>query len=103
MPKAAPRRIIRQDRRDLRESEHEDQVEEQLERSDALLALSMLLAHSRTLAHATSSVEPRHRIGELGARADIELSVNVAQVVLNCLGAEEHRRRRFSRGAALRQ
>ena len=50
MAEPAPRRIIRQHRRDLREPEDEDEVEEELERRDALLALDVLLAHSRTLA-----------------------------------------------------
>ena len=50
MPEPTPGRIIRQDRRDLREREDEDEVEEELERSDPLLALGVLLAHSRTLA-----------------------------------------------------
>ena len=50
MPEPTPGRIIRQDGRDLREREDEDEVEEELERSDALLALGVLLAHSRTLA-----------------------------------------------------
>ena len=50
VPEASPRRIVRQDRRDLREREDEDEVEEQLERRDPLLALGVLLAHSRTLA-----------------------------------------------------
>jgi hypothetical protein len=50
VPEPTPRRIIRQDRRDLCEPEDEDEVEEELERSDALLALNVLLAHSRTLA-----------------------------------------------------
>ncbi len=45
----APRRIVRQHRRDLRESEDEDEVEEELERGDALLPLGVLLAHRRTL------------------------------------------------------
>jgi hypothetical protein len=50
MPEPTPRRSVRQDRRDLREPEGEDEVEEELERSDALLALGVSLAHSRTLA-----------------------------------------------------
>jgi hypothetical protein len=50
VPEPTPRRIIRQDRRDLRECEDEDEVAEELERSDPVLALSVLLAHSRTLA-----------------------------------------------------
>ena len=50
MPQAAPGRIIRQNRCDLREREDEDEVEEELERRDALLALDVLLAHRRTLA-----------------------------------------------------
>ena len=50
VPEPSPRRIIRQDGRDLREREDEDEVEEKLERSDPLLALDVLLAHSRTLA-----------------------------------------------------
>ena len=50
VPEPAPGRIVRQNRRDLREPEDEDEVEEELERRDALLALDVLLAHSRTLA-----------------------------------------------------
>ena len=49
MPEPAPGRIVRQDRRDLREPEDEDEVEEELERRDPLLALGVLLAHSRTV------------------------------------------------------
>jgi hypothetical protein len=45
----APRRVVRHQRRDLREREHEDQVEEQLERRHAVLVLGVLVAHSRTL------------------------------------------------------
>jgi hypothetical protein len=56
----APSRIIRQDRRDLREREHEDEVEEKLKRSDALLALGVLLAHSRTLARTDRDREFAH-------------------------------------------
>jgi TfoX/Sxy family transcriptional regulator of competence genes len=47
---SSPRRLIRQYRRDLCESEHEHEVEEELERSDPLVALDVRLAHSRTLA-----------------------------------------------------
>jgi hypothetical protein len=50
VPEPTPGRIIRQHGRDLREREDEDEVEEQLERRHPLLALSLLLAHSRTLA-----------------------------------------------------
>ena len=49
MPESAPRRIVREDGRDLGEREDEDEVEEQLERCDSLLALGALLAHSGTL------------------------------------------------------
>jgi hypothetical protein len=49
VPEPTPRRIIRQDRRDLREPEDEDEVEEELERSDPLLALNVLFGHTRTL------------------------------------------------------
>ena len=49
MREPAPRRIVRQHRRDLRESEDEDEVEEELERRDALLSLGVLLAHRWTL------------------------------------------------------
>jgi len=49
VPEPAPGRVIREDSRDLREREDEDEVEQQLERCDPLLALDMLLAHSRTL------------------------------------------------------
>ena len=50
VPEPAPRRIVRQHGRHLREREDEDEVEEQLERRDPLLALGVLFAHSRTLA-----------------------------------------------------
>ena len=40
-----PRLVVQEDRRDLREREHEDEVEEQLERRDPVLALEGLLAH----------------------------------------------------------
>jgi hypothetical protein len=40
------------------ESEDEDEVEEELERSDAVLALGVLLAHRRTL---TRQVGDRNR------------------------------------------
>jgi hypothetical protein len=50
VPEPTPRRIIRQNRRDLREPEYEDEVEEELERGDALLALGVLFAHGRTVA-----------------------------------------------------
>ena len=49
VPEPAPGRIIREDRRHLGEREDEDEVEEELERGDSLLALNRLLAHSRTL------------------------------------------------------
>jgi len=55
-----PSRIIRQYRRDLRECEDEDEVEEELERSDALLTLGVLLAHSRTLAGTDRDCEFAH-------------------------------------------
>jgi hypothetical protein len=45
----APSRIVGQNRRDLRETEDEDKVEEELERTDSLLALEGLLGHGRTL------------------------------------------------------
>jgi hypothetical protein len=60
MPEPTPSRIIRQDRRDLREPEDEDEVEEELERRDALLALSVSLAHSRTLARTDRDREFAH-------------------------------------------
>ena len=50
VPEPTPRRIIRQQRRDLREREHEHEIEEELERRDALLTLSVRLTHKRTLA-----------------------------------------------------
>src|SRR5262249_10283349 len=48
-PEPAPRRILREHRRDLREREDEDEVEEQLERRDPLLTLGVQFAHGRTL------------------------------------------------------
>ena len=45
MPEAAPARIVREHRRDLREPEHENEIEEELERPDRVPAL----AHDRTL------------------------------------------------------
>jgi hypothetical protein len=60
MPQPAPRRIIRDDRCDLREPKDEDEVEEELERSDALLALNVLLAHSRKLARTERDREFAH-------------------------------------------
>jgi hypothetical protein len=47
---------------DLRERENEDEVEEELERSDALPALGVLLAHSRTLLAEVG--QPRLEVGE---------------------------------------
>jgi hypothetical protein len=44
VPEPTPRRIISQNRRDLREPEDENKVEEELERSDPLLAVSVSLA-----------------------------------------------------------
>ena len=49
MAEAAPGRIVGQNRRDLGEPKDEDEVEEELERRNPLLALWMLLAHQRTL------------------------------------------------------
>ena len=49
VPDAGPRRVVREHGRDLREREDEDEVEEELERRDALFSLDVLFAHSRTL------------------------------------------------------
>src|SRR6266851_7759434 len=66
---AAPGRILRQHRRYLREPEDEDEVEEELERSDPLLSLGQLLAHSRTL--------PRNLWGPTLAVRDATLKARV--------------------------
>ena len=50
MSKPTPRRIVRQPRRDLRQREHEHEIEEELERRYALLTLSVKHTHERTLA-----------------------------------------------------
>jgi len=50
----APRRVFRQYRGDLREREDEDQVEEELERRNGVLALGVPVDHSRTLARTVS-------------------------------------------------
>jgi hypothetical protein len=54
MEDSTPRRIVRQQARDLRHREHEGQVEEELERSDlllvAVLELALGVGHGRTLA-----------------------------------------------------
>ena len=55
MSEPTPGRVIGQDGRDLREREDEDEVEEELERSDPLLALGVLFAHSRTVYAATAA------------------------------------------------
>lgn len=52
-----PRRVARENRRDLRERENEHEVEEELERGYALLALELLRAHTWTL-----TPSPRRRI-----------------------------------------
>ena len=49
LPEPAPGRIVQQHPRHLREREDEDEVEEQLERSDPMLNLERLLAHERRL------------------------------------------------------
>ena len=45
MPEPGPALVVQEHRRDLREREDEDEVEEQLEGSDPMLALGALLAH----------------------------------------------------------
>ena len=55
MRKPTPRRVVRKHRRDLREPEREHEIEEELERSDGLPALSVLLAHERKLAVAIAA------------------------------------------------
>jgi hypothetical protein len=51
---SAPRRVVRKQERDLGHREHEDQVEEELERRDRVLVAALLLAlgvgHAWTLA-----------------------------------------------------
>ena len=47
VPKPTPRRIVRQHRCDLREREHEHEIEEKLERRYAFLTLSLQLTHER--------------------------------------------------------
>ena len=49
MPEPTPGRIVRENRRDLREPEHEHEIEEQLERRDRMPAVDALLDHGRTL------------------------------------------------------
>ena len=64
VPEPTPCRIIRQQRCHLSEPEDEDEVEEQLERRNPLLVLSLVLAHGRTLARRlrdrprTTAVQP---------------------------------------------
>ena len=55
MPEPAPRRIVRQHGRDLRQGEHEHEIEEELERRHALSALGVYLAHTGTLTRTASS------------------------------------------------
>jgi hypothetical protein len=57
MGEPAPGRVVPQHRRDLRETEHEDQIEEQLERRNRVPALDALLAHNQTLARPDQSRE----------------------------------------------
>ena len=49
MPEAAPGRIARENRGDLREPEDEHEIEEQLERPDRMPMLAMLFTHDRKL------------------------------------------------------
>ena len=46
---AAPGRVVGHQRRDLREREHEHEIEEQLERRDPVLVLCLRIAHERTV------------------------------------------------------
>ena len=48
----SPRRVVRKQRRDLREPEDEHEVEEELERRNSALVLRVRVAHRRTLAPA---------------------------------------------------
>jgi hypothetical protein len=50
MPDPRPRLVLRKNRRHLRQSEDEDEVEEELERRDPVLVLDSLLAHRPRLA-----------------------------------------------------
>ena len=68
MRKPTPRRVVRKHRRDLREPEREHEIEEELERSDGLPALSVLLAHERKLARSDRCAD---RLGhEIAATLD---------------------------------
>ena len=62
----APCQVARQNRRDLGEPEDEDQIEEELERRDPLLALDVLVAHSQTLTRrgllSTRPLSPSSRV-----------------------------------------
>ena len=81
MSEPAPGRVIRKDSGDLREREDEDEVEEELERSDPLLALDVLFAHSQTLTRrgllSTRPLSPSSRVAfEIVGREAEFASVN---------------------------
>ena len=59
MPEPAPGRIVRQDGRDLREPEDEDEVEEELEWCDRVLAFGAVLAHGSKLTPRAAQPEPQ--------------------------------------------
>src|SRR2546426_2338245 len=74
MPEPTPRGVVRQHRRDLRECQDEDEVEVELERSDPMLGLCVLVAHSRTLARndrgfETTSAPTEETVCRTGSRA----------------------------------
>jgi hypothetical protein len=57
MSETAPGRIVGENRRGLGERKDEDEVEEELERTDPLLTPQMLVGHSRTIIR--KAVAPR--------------------------------------------
>ncbi len=71
MPHPTPGRIIRQDRRDLRESEDENKVEEQLERSNSLLTLNLPVTHSLTLPRTDRQRRPPERLSRCMSYSEV--------------------------------
>jgi hypothetical protein len=86
-----PGRVIRQDGRDLREPEDEDEVEEELERSDPLLALDVLFAHSRTLARTNRDRELTLGITIAAVAYDEELAGRIRELVGSESGLTEQK------------